>query len=365
MQSHRGAIAATSGSFTILAELLTNHQKSYYMKRRDFFEKSMIAGGLMGPAAAMSSFDPAEAFRNPPVETATGEMFIERPAEGRPHEGKVLAVIQPHCDDIPYFAAGTVAKLLHEGYTGYLIRTTNDDAAGAGDTLGERVLNNERSNEAFAKVMGFKKVYDLGYRNHRMDEYNIQEIKGRLIFLFRLLKVDTVVSFDPWDHYEENPDHYVTARAVEAARWMSGMGTDYPEQLDVVKPHSVIERYYFARGPQVANRVVDISNFIDKKVEANMAVVAQGGGGNAGANLRKRLAAEGKKLPELGNDDRTANFNYIKNFFLDKFSESLRGVPSDRKTGEQYGLGWAEKFRYFGRTPSGFNDYISEKSVSL
>ena len=37
-----------------------------------------------------------------------------------------------------------------------------------------------------------------------------------------LLKVDTVFSYDPWGHYEENPDHYVTAQAVEAACWMSG-----------------------------------------------------------------------------------------------------------------------------------------------
>ena len=227
------------------------------------------------------------------------------------------------------------------------------------------MLNNEMSNDAFAKAMGLKKVYDLGYRNHRMDEYNIQEIKGRLIFLFRLLKVDTVVSFDPWDHYEENPDHYVTARAVEAARWMAGMNTDYPEQLEVVEPHSVIERYYYARGPQVINRVVDISNFIDRKVEANMAVISQGGGGNAGSLLRKKLAAEGKKLPLLGNDDKSADFSYIKNLMLDKFSETLRGVPSDKKIGEQYGLEWAERFRYFGPHKSNIQDFISKNAVKI
>jgi len=332
------------------------------MKRRDFFEKSVIAGGMAAPAAAFSSMNPEPFYGSLPADE---EVFIEKPLPCRPHEGKVLAVIQPHCDDIAYFAAGTVAKLLHEGYTGYLIRTTNDDAAGAGNSMGERVLNNEVSNEAFAKVMGFKKVFDLGYRNHRMDEYNIQEIKGRLIFLFRLLRVDTIVSFDPWDHYEENPDHYVTARAVEAARWMAGMNTDYPEQLEVVEPHSVVERYYYARGPQVVNRVVDISNFIDRKVEANMAVVSQGGGGRTGSLLRQRLASEGKKLPALGNDDRTADFNYIKHFMLDQFSETLRGVPSDRKIGEKYGLGWAERFHYFGPGTSGIQDYILKNSVKI
>lgn len=333
------------------------------MKRRDFFEKSLMAGALMTPVASVGSFDSHnhKMVNNPDTKNKE-DVVIEKAVKGRPHEGKVLAVIQPHCDDIAYFAAGTVAKLIHEGYTGYLIRTSNDDAAGRGNSLGERVLNNERSNEAFAKSLGLTKIYDLGYRNHRMDEYNIQEIKGRLIFLFRLLKVDTVISYDPWGHYEENPDHYVTAKAVEAARWMAG-STDYPEQLEVVEPHSVTERYYFARGPQLVNRVVDISEFIDKKVEANKVITAQGAGGNAGSRLRESLAEEGKKLPVLGDDDDTANFNYIKNFMLDIDSERLRGVPSDKKIGEQYGLEWAEQYRYFGPQPSKLKEYIIKNAV--
>ena len=336
------------------------------MKRRDFFEKSMIVGGMFSPLAAGSAIgNPDKRSGRSSAEVNPKEdVFIERSAEGQPHLGKVLAVIQPHCDDIAFFAAGTVAKLIHEGYTGYLIRTTNDDAAGSGNSIGERVLNNEKSNEAFAASMGLKKIYDLGYRNHRLDEYNIQEIKGRLIFLFRLLKVDTVVCFDPWDHYEENPDHYVTARAVEAARWMAGMNTDYPEQLEVVEPHSVTERYYYARGPQVINRVVDISSFIDNKVEANRVIVSQGSGGNAGSSLRKRLAEEGKRLPVLGDDDTAADISYIKNFVLDQYSELLRGVPSDKKTGEKYGLEWAEQFRYFGPLSLNLEEYISKNAVN-
>jgi len=158
------------------------------MKRRDFVEKSIMAGGLITPFASSSALDlpDKKSGKSTSDQERHNDVFIEIPAEGQPHRGKVLAVIQPHCDDIAYFAAGTVAKLIHEGYRGYLIRTTNDDAAGTGNSLGERILNNERSNEAFSKCMGFKKTYDLGYRNHRMDEYNIQEIKGRLIERFSI-----------------------------------------------------------------------------------------------------------------------------------------------------------------------------------
>jgi LmbE family N-acetylglucosaminyl deacetylase len=324
------------------------------MERRKFISKNLAMGALVPAAYASMSFtNPHKDNKWSSIE-GDDDVFIEHPAVGRPHKGKVLAVIQPHVDDIPIFAAGTVAKLIHEGYTGYLIRTTNDEAAGRGATNGERFYNNEKDNEEVAKVLGLKKTYDLNYSNHRMDEYNIQEIKGRLIFLFRLLQVDTLICYDPWGTYEENPDHYITARAVEAARWMAGMGTDYPEQLEVVKPHTVSEMYYFARGPQLVNRIVDISKFIDKKVESNIVCKTQGPAGEAGARLRKRLADEGKKLALLGNDDATANANYIKEFVLD----------GDKKTGEHYGLEWAERFHYVGPTPSKLNDYIRKNAVS-
>jgi hypothetical protein len=229
--------------------------------------------------------------------------------------------------------------------------------------MGERVLNNEKDNEAVAKVLGLKKAYSLNYSNHRMDEYNIQEIKSRLIFMFRLLKIDTLICYDPWGQYEENPDHYITARAVEAARWMAGMPTDYPEQLEVVEPHSVKEMYYYARGPQLVNRVVDISKFIDKKVESNIVCKTQGPGGDSGAQLSKMLAEKGTKLSILGNDDNTANFNYIKEFVLDKDSEYRRGTPSDKKIGEKYGLAWAERFHYIGPMPSTIDGYIQKNEV--
>ena len=300
------------------------------------------------------------------------DFVIERPRKGKPHKGKVLAAVQPHNDDIAIFAGGTVTKLVEEGYTGYLIRTSNDDAAGRGATVGEVVRNNEKDNVETANELGLDKTYDLYYRNHRMDHMNIQDLKGRLIFLFRMLKVDTVVSYDPWGHYEENPDHYVTAKAVEAARWMAGGSRDYPEQIAAgIEPHSVRERYYFARFPQDStqriNRVVDISQVVDKKVRANMVIETQGPGGNAGARLRRRLAEQGKKLPILGDDDETANFNYIKHIMLDVDSARLRsGVPSDKEVGELYGLEWAERFHYMGPSdqPTKLEQYIQENAVS-
>jgi LmbE family N-acetylglucosaminyl deacetylase len=269
---------------------------------------------------------------------AQSEVAIERDLPGKPHAGKVLAAIQPHSDDIPIFAGGLVAKLISEGYTGYLIRTTIDDAAGPG-VGAESVIANYRDNLEVARVLGLKKAYDLNYRNHQMDGIERLEYRARLIFLFRFLRIDAVICYDPWGSYEENPDHYFTAQGVEAACWMAGGDKDYPEHFDAgLKPHSVTTKYYHARGPQLVNRIVDISSVIDTKVAANLANRAQGPAGEAGARLRARLAAEGKRLPMLGDDDATANREYIKQVVLKK----------DRELGSKYGLQYAEAYHYIG-----------------
>jgi LmbE family N-acetylglucosaminyl deacetylase len=340
------------------------------MNRKDFFKAGLAAGALAAtPASAAAaqasgSGGDLEKYRfHPHHRFSNDELVIEREQQGKPHAGKVLAAIQPHSDDIPIFAGGLVAKLIHEGYTGYLIRTTNDDSAGAGSTRAESMLNDERDTAAVAETLGLKKVYDLSYRNHNLDEINIKELTARFVFLIRSLKIDTIISYDPWVPYDNNPDHYITARAVEAA--YTGR-LDYPEQLDVVEPHSIRERYYFTRrGPQFINRIVEITSHIDTKVRANMRNVTQGPGGHNGRRLKRRLAEQGLKLPILGDDDETADYNYIKHFVLDTDSEAQRLTPSDREVGRPFGLEWAERYYYRGPIPSTIDDYVEKNAVRL
>ncbi|MGH8104553.1 MAG: PIG-L deacetylase family protein [bacterium] len=162
-----------------------------------------------------------EGFRSPllgfgMVRADVGEIVVETDQPGQPHRGKVFAAVHAHLDDVPRYAAGLCAKLIREGYTGYLIRTTNDEKCG-GQTTAHNILSNEQEHFKVAAAIGCKDVFELYYQNHEMDAISSLDIRGRLIFLFRFLKVDTVISFSPWGHGEENPDHWVTARAVEEA----------------------------------------------------------------------------------------------------------------------------------------------------
>ncbi len=299
------------------------------MRRREFLGTASVGASVAGQQ---------ESPPGPSGRAASADVFVERARTGRPHTGKVLLAIQPHADDIPLFAAGTVAKLLDEGYTGHLVRVTNDDMTGPG-TISEGSLANEKDNDQVARVLGLEKIFNLNYNNHWMDGVSRPELRLRFIFLIRLLKVDTVVCYDPWGHYEENPDHSVTAQCVEAACWMAGGSKDYPEHFAAgMEPHAVREKYYFARGPQLVNRVVDIGATIDRKVEANLANVAQGPAGRAGERLRASLAERQLKLSVLGDDDATANRQYVKEFVL----------RANRELGRTHGLEYAEAFHYVG-----------------
>ncbi|MFN7921441.1 MAG: PIG-L family deacetylase [Bryobacteraceae bacterium] len=320
------------------------------MRRRRFLSTGVVSGAAVSVAQAQQS-------QSRPVESYDdhGGLVIERPRQGKPHAGKVLAAIQPHSDDIPIFCAGTIFKLIDEGYKAYLIRVTNDDMAGPGG-IANTVTANERDNFAVAKLLGVEKTFDLNYNNHMMDNISRAELRARFIFLFRLLKVDTVVCYDPWGHYEENPDHYVTADCVEAAAWMAGGSKDYPEHFAAgLSPHSVREKYYFARFQQRVNRVVDISSSIDRKVDVNIENKAQGPGGEHGAQLRQRLAREGKKLALLGNDDLSANRSFVREFTLHR----------DREIARRYGLAWAEQFHYIGPESDRVEDYVRRNAQSI
>jgi LmbE family N-acetylglucosaminyl deacetylase len=323
------------------------------MEPRFFNRRDVLAATICTCSAALYAQEAR-------AEETPRDVFLERAADGTPHKGKVLLAVQAHSDDIPLMAGGTVAKLVKEGYTGYLLRATNDDmgdAPGLGTpgSIGDHVLGNERDNAEVARHLGLKKVFDLNYSNHRMGDVSLNELICRLIFLIRHLKVDTVVCWDPWGHDEENPDHVQIARGIEAACWMAGRAHDYPEQFAAgLAPHAVTEKYYYARRPEV-NRVVDVSGVLDQLIDSNRANRAKGPAGSLGSRLRAQLAKNGQKLPLLGDDDVTADRNYIKEFVLAR----------RRALGQNHGVQYAEAFHYIGggARRSAVDEYVKKNAV--
>ncbi len=290
--------------------------------------------------------------------TGNAEIVLETDHPGQPHQGKVFVAIHAHLHELPYYAGGLCAKLIREGYTGYLVRTTNDEKYG-GHTIAQNILSNEQEHLKMAAAMGFKDVADLYYRAHRMNEISPTEIRGRLTLLLRMFKADTVISFHPWGYGEEDTDRQVTGRAVDDACVLAASESDFHEHLEAgFRPQSVTERYYFhTRSGQPFNRLVDIGSYVEAKIDAMVECRSQGGGA-LGSELRARLARQGKRLPLLGNDDRTANREYVRQFLLDDF----------RDYGRPHKFSYAERFYYVDRRPPAktkVDEYVEKNAVGI
>jgi hypothetical protein len=101
-------------------------------------------------------------------------------------------------------------------------------------------------------------------------------------------------------------------------------------------------------GPKIT-RVVDVGGAVDQKVEANRANQAKGLGGRHGSRLLADLAGKDQRLPLLGDDDVTADRNYINEHLLARNPE----------LGRKYFVEYAEACHYIGPgTSRAVDDYV-------
>ena len=122
------------------------------MLRRNFCG-SLLAGGAISHLAR-SQQQPQARQDGPP-------WCWNAPTRGSRTRARCCSRSRPIPTTYRLSAAGTVAKLIKEGYTGYLVRATNDDmgdAPGLGTpgTIGDHVLGNERDNDEVARVLGLQ-----------------------------------------------------------------------------------------------------------------------------------------------------------------------------------------------------------------
>ena len=125
------------------------------MERREFISGSLASASLLAGEKAKESQRP----RTTGLDVTTpGEVIIERAQTGQPHRGKVLASIAPHSDDHSILSGGTIAKLVAEGYTAYLIRTSNDEMDSYDLSSGKTIAANEADNEAMRRHFSHRRL---------------------------------------------------------------------------------------------------------------------------------------------------------------------------------------------------------------
>jgi LmbE family N-acetylglucosaminyl deacetylase len=139
----------------------------------------------------------------------------------------------------------------------------------------------------------------LGYEDGRLSETPLIELRERCMRAIRTHKPDVMFTWDPWSPYEEHGDHRSIGLAATEAASFAHFPLYHPEHDEAgLAPHYVGERYFFAKSPLNFNKTVDISGYIDRKVNALCEHVCQMEVTVMEAQMG--LAASGLSAPLLG-----------------------------------------------------------------
>jgi LmbE family N-acetylglucosaminyl deacetylase len=266
---------------------------------------------------------------------------------------RTAMVICPHADDAAAFCGGQVIKFAQEGWRVVMVRVTNDETDSVGLSRDDTTRINREQMHAAARIMGITEIVELDYVTDCLGDISRVELRERFIRLFRQYRPYAVLSFDPYAQYEPNLDHVVVSQAVEEAYWTATFDKHHPEHLaEGLQPHSVCERWYFARQLPQINCAVDISDVIDKRIDALAAHVEMMR--NTLNQLKLQAATWGRYLPLL--DEAIASGDLRP--MLDVW---VRARASG--WGQQYGMPYAEVYRVerFG----GLEDLLQRESLPL
>ncbi len=190
-------------------------------------------------------------------------------ASAKPYQGKTLVIVTSHADDFSIFAGGSIATLISQGYTAYLVRVTDDEKDGLIDPPHVAAINDQQV-QAAAKTLGIRAIYSLNFKNDELERVSETLIRDRILFYLRKLHADSIFTFDPYARYgEENPDHLTVARAAEDAARNAWNPQYAPLQLqNGVHPQVIQDGYYWTRGPIAVNKVFNTAQTEEIKLAA-------------------------------------------------------------------------------------------------
>ncbi len=248
---------------------------------------------------------------------------------------KTAMVICPHADDAAAFCGGQIIHFVNSGWQVTMVRVTNDETDSIGLSPSDTIqINTEQMHQA-TRILGITEIVELGYVTDCLGDVSRVELRERFIRLFRQYRPYAVLSFDPYAQYEPNLDHVVVSQAVEEAFWTATFDKHHPEHLaEGLQPHSVCERWYFARQLPAINCAVDIGDVIEQRIDALAAHREMMR--NTLNQLRLQLITWGRHVPAL---DHAVETGQLRDML------SLWVKTRARHWGQQYGMEYAEVYR--------------------
>ena len=178
-----------------------------------------------------------------------------------------ILAIGAHPDDVELGCGGTLAKLISEGKKVAIVDLTQGE-------LGTRGTNVTRAQEAASasEILGISARENLKMKDgfiHNSEEYQIQIVKMIRKYQPEIVLANAI--------YDRHPDHAKAAKLVSDACFLSGL-VKIETELDGEnqkqwRPKQVF--HYIQWKHITPDFVIDISNFMEKKIEACLAYKTQ------------------------------------------------------------------------------------------
>jgi LmbE family N-acetylglucosaminyl deacetylase len=176
-------------------------------------------------------------------------------------------VVAAHPDDPEFGCAATMTKWAGEGREVTYLLLTSGDKGSTDPSMrpGEMATLREREQLEAAQELGIKEVLFQRHPDGLLE--NTIALRREITGIIRRLRPHTVVTIDPWRHYQTHPDHRAAGEAAVDAVYSAKQHYLFPEQLVAgIDPWRVKEVYLFwSDNPDVWE---DVSGSIERRIAA-------------------------------------------------------------------------------------------------
>ncbi len=181
----------------------------------------------------------------------------------------IVLALAPHPDDAEIYCGGALAGFAAGGATVHIVVATD---GGKGSFIEEggdlAALRAEEMGRA-AAVLGAQPPVLLGFPDMELDALAPGVLRERFVRAIREIRPHIVFAPDPYALYEPHPDHRAVAWAAIEAINCSQLPLAYPQHLAAgLQPHLVREKYFYGDTLPAANKIVDTTAFVDRKIAA-------------------------------------------------------------------------------------------------
>ncbi len=179
----------------------------------------------------------------------------------------IVLALAPHPDDAEIFCGGALAKFASEGATIHIVVATDGRKGSFLEESDELASLRAEEMRRAAAALGAQPPVLLGFPDMELDRLRPGVLREQFVRAIRRIRPDIVFAQDAYALHEPHPDHRAVAWAALEAINCAQLPLAYPQHLaEGLQPHLVREKYFYGPDLPGANKIVDTTAFIERKI---------------------------------------------------------------------------------------------------